>query len=219
MNIKEIIQKLKDIISEETKGYVFDKDVACELGLSPSSLAQHKLCGTVPFYNIAFFCAKRKISINWVLFDQDPDLLIQETSKYIKIKYFANINTSAGGGAVNFDDDYEIVEARKSMLEGIWKSGVPTHVDLKAIHVVGDSMEPTLKNGDVILIDDRPADLKDMDVHVVLVGEELLVKRINVKGQCLNLISDNSAYQPIKIGEVSYGDVIFKGKVLGKIGV
>lgn len=219
MNIKEIIQKLKDIISKETEGIVYDKDVAREIGISAGSLAQHKLSGTIPFYNIALFCAKRKISINWILFDQEPDMLIPETSKYIKIKYFANINTSAGGGAINFDENYEILEAENAMFDSIWKSGVPSCVDLKAIHVVGDSMEPTLHDGDVVLIDDCPADIKDDDVHVVLVGGELIVKRIKVYDQFLDLISDNQAYQPMRIDELGYGDVVFKGKVLGKLGM
>ena len=99
MDINEIIDKIKDILSNELDNKrVFDKDVAAALNLSKQSLSILKKKNSIPYEEIAKFCAIRKISINWVLFDQVPKSLEEQTNKYSRIKYFNEINASAGGG-------------------------------------------------------------------------------------------------------------------------
>jgi len=101
MNNYEIIEKLKDIISQEFPDrIVYEKDVAKALGMSKESFSHFKKRESVPVEQIAYFCAKRKISINWILFDQMPKSLEEETEKYTHIKYFSKINAGAGGGAI-----------------------------------------------------------------------------------------------------------------------
>ena len=108
MNINEIIEKLKDILSsEQSNRKIFDKDVAIALGMSKESLSHLKKKNGVPYEQIAKFCAKRKISINWILFEQLPKSLEEETEKYTRIKHFTKINASAGGGSFNYDEDFE----------------------------------------------------------------------------------------------------------------
>ncbi len=86
---------------------------------------------------------------------------------------------------------------------------------LSAIAVAGDSMEPTLRDGDEILVDATPRPLRD-GVHVVRVGEALLVKRLDTgRPGALVLKSDNPAYDPI---ELAPGDVDVVGRVVWKAG-
>ena len=86
MDIENIIDKLKDILSNEMPNKkVFDKDVAAALNLSKESLSMMKKNKSIPYEQIAKFCAIRKISINWVLFDQMPKSLEIETEKYAKV--------------------------------------------------------------------------------------------------------------------------------------
>ena len=70
---------------------------------------------------------------------------------------------------------------------------------LSAIVVAGDSMEPALRDGDEILVDRRPAPLRE-GVHVVRADETVLVKRLDL-GQpgYITLISDNPAYRPVML--------------------
>ncbi|MFM5930045.1 MAG: helix-turn-helix transcriptional regulator [Novosphingobium sp.] len=85
---------------------------------------------------------------------------------------------------------------------------------LSAISVVGDSMEPVLRDGDDILVDQRPRPLHD-GIHVVRVGESLLVKRVQTgAGGRIVLESANPAYRPIELSadEVQViGRVVWKG--------
>lgn len=86
---------------------------------------------------------------------------------------------------------------------------------LSAIAVAGDSMEPLLRDGDEILVDRTPRPLRD-GVHVVRVGETLLVKRVQtgIPGR-LVLESANPAYRPI---ELDPGEVEVIGRVVWKSG-
>ncbi len=86
---------------------------------------------------------------------------------------------------------------------------------LSAIRVEGDSMEGVLRDGDEILVDRTPRPLRD-GIHVVRVGETLLVKRVSIAqpGKIV-LISANKAYDPI---ELPPGEVEVIGRVVWKSG-
>ncbi len=84
VDIHEIIERIKDIIAHETGDRkVLDKDVAEALGITPEHLCMLKLRKRVPLEIIARFCAKRHICINWMLFDQHPRSLCENTEKFI----------------------------------------------------------------------------------------------------------------------------------------
>lgn len=86
---------------------------------------------------------------------------------------------------------------------------------LSAIAVAGDSMEPTLRDGDEILVDKTPRPLRD-GIHVVRLDEALLVKRVELlRGGHVALASDNPAYRTI---EVPMGEIGVVGRVVWKSG-
>lgn len=119
---------------------------------------------------------------------------------------------SAGPGAVGTDD--EEVGALRFSARWLRAQGFDPAM-LSAIVVAGDSMEPLLRDGDEILVDRTPRPLRD-GIHVVRVGEALLVKRVQagVPGRMV-LESQNAAYRPIEL-EPGEGEVI--GRVVWKSG-
>jgi hypothetical protein len=85
---------------------------------------------------------------------------------------------------------------------------------LTAIEVQGDSMEPTLRDGDEILVD-RGEQRFRAGVHVIRLDDVLLVKRLAPgPGGTIEVISDNAAYgrtvRPRGDVEV-IGRVVWKG--------
>ncbi len=221
MEIKEIIEKLKDILSLELQTKkVFEKDVAQALNLSKESLSILKKKNGIPYEAIAKFCAKRKISINWVLFDQLPKSLEEETNKYTKIKHFTKINASAGGGGINFDEEYEYLSIDKKLLDSLYKSNNANPNSIVALNVIGDSMEPTLQDKEVILIDIEDNELKNGGIFIVLTNSGLFVKRIALKiDGSLELISDNKNYNSEILSKNEQDSINFLGKVIGKVAV
>lgn len=215
-----VIEKLKDVISTEIGNKrVFDKDVATSLGLSKESLAQHKKNNTIPYREISYFCANKKISINWVLFEQLPKDLEEETVKYTKIKYYANVNASAGGGAINFEEDYELIAVDSVFLNSLTKSGNITSKHIIAINVLGDSMSPTLNDKDIVLCDTTKFDINKGGVFVVLGSGGLFVKRVGltIDGK-IELISDNKNYTSHMLDYSDLEQFRIFGKVIGKVG-
>jgi len=86
---------------------------------------------------------------------------------------------------------------------------------LSAITVEGDSMEPLLNNGDEILVDRSSRPFRD-GIHVVRLGETLMVKRVaNAGPGRVALLSQNFAYPPV---EVAAEDVAIIGRVVWKGG-
>jgi len=86
---------------------------------------------------------------------------------------------------------------------------------LSAIRVMGDSMDPLLRDGDEILVDRTPRPFRE-GVHVIRLGEALHVKLLQaVPPGGLRLISKNAAYEPV---EVAMSDVDVVGRVVWKGG-
>ena len=86
---------------------------------------------------------------------------------------------------------------------------------LSALSVEGDSMEPLLRHGDEILID-RGSRFERDGVHVVRMGDTLMVKRLASAGAGrIALLSQNLAYPPI---EVALDEVEVVGRVVWKSG-
>ena len=86
---------------------------------------------------------------------------------------------------------------------------------LSAIRVMGDSMDPLLRDGDEILVDRTPRAFRE-GVHVVRLGDALHVKLLQaVPPGRLRLISKNPAYEPV---EVAMADVDVVGRVVWKGG-
>ncbi len=87
-------------------------------------------------------------------------------------------------------------------------------VMLSVIEVEGDSMEPTLRDGDEILVDRTPRPLRS-GIHVIRLDDVLLVKRLETgPGGTLRVISDNTAYPRMERSALEVeivGRVVWKG--------
>jgi phage repressor protein C with HTH and peptisase S24 domain/DNA-binding Xre family transcriptional regulator len=219
MDIESIIEKIKDILSNEIdERRVFDKDVAAAFGMSKESFSQMKKKGGIPYEQVAKFCAVRKISINWVLFNQLPKSLEDETQKYSRIKHFTNVNASAGGGGFNDDENFEYLYIDKKLLDSLYKTKIANANSIMALNVVGDSMEPTLYDKEVILFDRDNSDTARGGIFIVSTNAGLFVKRVALKvDSSLELISDNKSYNSEIIPALELETIVVLGRVIGKV--
>jgi len=215
----DIIEKVKDIISNEVEGgKVFDKDVAKELGISQATFATMKKRGAIPYKELMEFCARRKISINWLFFDQAAGMLVEETDKFFHVKYFSNVRASAGGGSEGFGEDFEEIVIDNKLMKTIFKNQDLEELknkEIDAIRVDGDSMEPTLKNGSIVFVDRTKKEISKEGIFIVSTPGGLFIKRLNRKVDgSIELISDNRMYSPEVLAP---SEVNIVGKVVGEI--
>jgi DNA polymerase V len=68
------------------------------------------------------------------------------------------------------------------------------------IRVDGDSMEPRIHAG-ALLIVDRMMETKDNDIVVARIGTDFFVKRLHIEGGRILLLSDNKTYPSIEVTE------------------
>ncbi len=209
----EVIEKLKDVISETTRGKkVFDKDVATALNIPQATFATMKKRNSIPYEEILEFCALKKISVNWLFFDQAIDMLKEETEKFFHVRYFSDIRASAGGGAEVFDEGYETISIDEKIMRNMVGLG---NTELEAIHVDGESMEPTLQDGSIVFVDRTQTNIAKNGIFIAATTGGLFIKRIQQRADgMIELISDNTMYPPQAIAP---DEVVIVGKVVGNI--
>lgn len=214
VNLAEIVDRLKDVLSESIMGKkVFDKDVAEALNIPQGTFASMKKRNSIPYEEILEFCAFKKISVNWLFFDQAVDMLKEETEKFFQVRYFADIRASAGGGAYGFDEDNaELISIDEKIMHNMVGMG---NTELEAIHVDGESMEPTLQDGSIVFVDRTQTNINKNGIFIASTTGGLFIKRIHQRADgMIEFISDNSVYPP---QAVHPDEVTIVGKVVGNI--
>ena len=133
-------------------------------------------------------------------------------SMYGRIAAF-NANASAGPGAINVDNP----EPEYYHLFPLgWIRGL-THAPLSKLAIInvrGDSMVPTLLNGDQVLIDQTVTSVAGDGFYVLVMGNDLQVKRVSrdLRSKALRVASDNPLAESWT--GVSDEDVYILGRVL-----
>ncbi|MGL4541770.1 MAG: S24 family peptidase [Polymorphobacter sp.] len=136
---------------------------------------------------------------------------------FVLIPYL-NVGASAGAGAVTEAEMPVAVLAFQSQWIRTIASGRPEA--LSVIRVEGDSMLPTLADGDNILVDTDDRERLRDGIYVLRTDDALLVKRLGVNPATRRLMirSDNEAYPSwdnCDPGEVSViGRVVWVGRKL-----
>ena len=137
---------------------------------------------------------------------------------YERIPVF-DIRAAGKGGAIAHDA--APIAYTKFSLDWL-RTMTRSHVSkLAVLQVAGDSMEPTLCNGDRVLIDTAQANLRREGVYVIGVEDTLMVKRVTMhpKSKRVSLRSDNPRYEtysdldPDRLHVT--GRVIWIGRTLG----
>lgn len=214
-NFLDIVEEIKSIISAEFGSKkIFDKDVADVLGVSQMNFATMKKRNKVPFGELMDFCAARRISINWMLYGQSPESLVEATNKFYMVRYLSEVNASAGGGA---DDQYEDIEELELPESFVALLGGESELkNIEALNVTGDSMEPTFSYNDIIFINRTKTDLQRGGIFTIRTDAGLFIKRVQkrIDGK-IDIISDNPVYstQTLNLNEI---EVL--GRVVSRFG-
>lgn len=121
-----------------------------------------------------------------------------------------DIQASAGYGAYNSNEPVGQISLDRVFIE---KELRASYRHLTSITVVGDSMEPTLRNGDVVIVDNSQTG--GDGIFIVRAGEVLYIKRVQIffdKG-IMRLTSDNGFYEPMEL-DVKTENVKVVGRVV-----
>lgn len=121
--------------------------------------------------------------------------------EYTEIGRF-DASFSMGAGALVADNPeplgYWLLETQ--WLGGITKAA-PDH--LAVVRASGESMAPTLRDGDWVLIDRTQTRLSREGIYAIRVGDDVWIKRLtlNLRAKLVIIISDNTVIPPQEIEE------------------
>jgi len=72
----EVARRVEQLLILQTgRKHIYNKEIAEALGLTAEYYAVIKKRGKIPYRAIALFCRTNRISMNWILFGQEPRTL------------------------------------------------------------------------------------------------------------------------------------------------
>ena len=116
---------------------------------------------------------------------------------------------SAGGGSFEVGSEIEGYYAFRKE----WLTTKGNINKMVLMDIFGNSMEPEIKDGDTVLIDESQKDILAGAVYAVGIDDTIMVKRLEKHPNKLVLHSDNKDYSPIYL----QGNEINSVRIIGKI--
>lgn len=123
-----------------------------------------------------------------------------------------DVETSAGNGSTG--DLVEVVSKLYYVPDqfNLYFRGMNPE-SIRVINIRGDSMSPTFASGDMIFVDINITTFDGDGVYVFTYKNHLYVKRLQMAGDALIVISDNSTYKEWRITEENFEQLYIQGKV------
>jgi len=153
-------------------------------------------------------------------FERTPQIIKEELEKKDKeINYLRGNSSVSENSSISVEDQIPVFErisaglgvlGEQEVTEYLAIPGIRNHGDIFAVNVWGDSMEPTIKNGSIIIAK-KEVEVRNGEIGAFFINDEAYVKRLKVTESYIALISDNPNYPPIFIGP---GEDL---KVVGKV--
>lgn len=186
--------------------------LARELGVGRAAVSLVKKKGAVPPRWILELSVRYNLDSTWLesgIGSPRPEVSAEEfAGDFSRIPKVA-ARLSAGGGSFETGGQVEGYYAfRKDWIQSKGNPG-----DMVLMEVYGNSMEPELKEGDVVLLDQSRQNILAGGIYAVGVEDTVMVKRVEKRPGQMVLHSDNKDYSPIHLG----GDELDNVRVLGQV--
>ena len=141
---------------------------------------------------------------------KEPVIQIDQSDRYVSAPRYEVLAAAGSGAAVG----NEVIKGYLGFNKR-WLRDQQLMADrLAVIEVQGDSMEPTLHDSDIVLLDMRTPELRDGDIYTLRREDDLLIKRLRKQGSNWLVVSDNISYpvEPLDEGVSVIGRVVWLGR-------
>ena len=193
-------------------------DFAKRAGLSQSGLNKILAGGDPGLTSIIALANAGGVSVEWLISGEQtrqsptPERQMQDGDFSFVPRY--DVRASAGPGAIvpfeDIDGSAQFLAFRSEWLRRIGVN--PRRAEV--LIVAGDSMEPTIRDGDLLLIDRGVDRVIDNGIYVFVLGGMVLVKRVQTRRDgSLVLLSDNQRYREEIVPAHDLTDLRVEGRV------
>lgn len=195
----------------EATGIASQTELASALKINRSAITQARKKDSIPDKWILQLYRIFGLNPDWIETGSSPTFLKQSVTEESLFKNIPKVQArlSAGGGSFEIGSEIKgYYGFRKDWL--IAKGNMSKMV---LMDIFGNSMEPEIKDGDTVLIDESQKDILAGAVYAVGVDDTIMVKRLEKHPNKLVLRSDNKEYAPIYL----QGDEINSIRIIGKV--
>lgn len=138
------------------------------------------------------------------------------SGRYVTVPHF-DVRLSAGDGASAEWMDHPDNEPMVLPLRMFQSRGVRPE-DVRGLYVAGSSMEPTLLDGDTVLIDTSRTEVQDDAIFAVLYQGELYIKRLFRLPGGVELRSDNPRHPSPQARGSDLASLLILGRMIWRAG-
>lgn len=187
VNAQEIVNKLKTML-----GLRRDNQLAERLGMTKATLSARIKRNSLPVDKIKILCTNSNIDYE-ELVSSSPS----QAGDFVSIPLY-DVHAAAGGGSIVETEHVKtMMSFSRSVLEDL---NVPPK-SLACLYVSGDSMEPTIRAGELVVIDTSDTTFAfDGGVYILRIDSTLLIKRlIRQSAEEIEVVSDNKERSSFKI--------------------
>jgi len=195
----------------EATGITSQTELASVLKINRSAITQARKKNSIPDKWILQLYKTFALNPDWVETGSGPTFIKKSVSNDSIFKNIPKVKArlSAGGGSFEVGSEVEGYYAfRKD-----WLTTKGSQNKMVLMDIFGNSMEPEMKDGDTILIDESQKDILAGAIYAVGIDDTIMVKRVEKHPNKLVLLSDNKDYSPIYL----QGNEINSVRIIGKV--
>ena len=129
------------------------------------------------------------------------------------IDYYNDVFASCGNGNIVFSEEKTKMPIAMFLIENFSKQKTYSMINAK-----GNSMSPTIENGDKLIVEHWSGDqIQDNKVYVFCFNNEFFVKRLSKNLDEIIIKSDNPEYRIRTISGNTLNELLLIGKIVGVI--
>ena len=201
--------RLKVLIGDQSAN-----SFAREVDIGESSLRKYLAGATPGIDKVAQIARIKDVTLDWLINGKEPNKDDHQSTNQSDFTLVPrlDVQASAGNGALaQSEEPVDFLAFQESWLRE--RNIKPRFA--RVLTARGDSMEPTIRDGDVLLVDTSITSVYDNAIYIVVYNGHVLVKRVNLKRDgALTIISDNDRHPPEEVPLAEVPDLHIAGRVM-----
>lgn len=199
----------------EATGVSSQSELARELGINRSGITHARNNNRIPDNWIVKLFRRFRVNPQWVDTGLGPVFLKpgeEEGASEGEFRQVPKVAARLSAGTGSFDCGEDVTEYLS--FPRAWLARKGAAASMVAMEVFGQSMEPLIREGDTVLIDQSQSRIMAGAIYAVGVEDTILVKRLEKHPDALVLNSENPAFSPIHLDRHALEKVRILGRVI-----
>jgi phage repressor protein C with HTH and peptisase S24 domain len=187
-------------------------DLADLLEVNRSAVTQARKKDSVPATWLLHLYREKGLNPDWLEGGPGPDIVALDAQGNQRYRAVPKVKARlcAGGGSFEVASEVEGFYS----FENVWLQRKGDADQMVLMDVFGHSMEPEIKEGDTVLVDQSQKDVIAGVIYAVGIDDTIMVKRLEKHPHKLVLLSDNKEFAPIFLSSEEMNSIRIIGKVL-----